>query len=86
MFETYPKGSKHPSSKVGEQDGKESWNAKHRTRFGNTTVKDTVYNGDRVKTKSCSTGAGMAGGNQQVSCHYPKKSHEKFGSEKHVGK
>jgi hypothetical protein len=88
MFETYPKGSKHPSSKVGEQDGKDSWNAKRRTSFKNTTVKDTVYNGDVVQTKSCDTGAGKAGGSKQVSAHYPKKGKMQrgtFGSESQIG-
>ena len=83
MFETYPKKSAHPSSSVGEQDGKSSWNAPRKTSYRNTTVKDTVYNGNVVKTKSCDTGAGKyARGDKQVSVRYPKKLHEKFGSEK----
>ena len=81
MFQTYPKGSKHPSQSVGEQDSKSSWDAKSRVSYGNTTVKDTVYNGDTVKTKSCSTGAGKARGKAQVSCTYPG-SRAKFPSEK----
>ena len=81
MYETYPKGSTHPSSKVGEQESKASWNAKRTTTYGNTTVKDTVYNGDKNKTKSCSTGSGKAGGKAQVSVTY-KGSREKFPSEK----
>lgn len=88
MFETYPKGSKHPSMKVGEQDGKASWDAPSRTRYSNTTVKDTVYNGDTVQTKSCSEGHGKGGGNKQVSCTYPKKGKMQrgaFGSESNIG-
>jgi len=88
MFETYPKGSAHPSSKVGEQDGKASWNAQRRTKYSNTTVKDTVYNGDIVKTKSCDGGHGMGGGNKQVSASYPKKGKMQrgtFGSESSIG-
>lgn len=88
MFETYPKGKKHPSMKVGEQDGKESWNAPSRTSYRNTTVKDTVYNGDTVQTKSCSEGHGKAGGTKQVSAHYPKKGKMQrgtFGSESKIG-
>jgi hypothetical protein len=83
MYETYPKGSKHPSSAVGEQDGKDSWNGKRRTSYGNTTVKDTVYNGDIAKTKMCEGGG--ASTDMSVTCRYPK-SREKFDSEKHVGK
>jgi hypothetical protein len=80
MYETYPKGSKHPSMKVGEQDSKESWNAPSKTSYNNTTVKDTVYNGDTVKTKSCDGGHGKAKGSSQVSCTYPGK-RAKFPSE-----
>lgn len=87
MFETYPKGSAHPSSKVGEQDGKATWPDSSKTEYGNTTVKDTVYNGEMAQTKSCSgVGKIKGGGNKQVSATYPKKIHGKFGSEIHVGK
>ncbi len=79
MFETYPKKSKHPSQSVGEQDGKDSWNGKNRTSYGNTTVKDTVYNGDTVKTKHCEGGGSST--DISVTCRYPK-SREKFGSER----
>lgn len=81
MYETYPKGSAHPSMKVGEQDGKASWNAKNRTSYGNTTTKDTVYNGDIAMTKKCDSGHGKAGGSKQVSCTYTG-SRAKFPSEK----
>lgn len=81
MYETYPKGSKHPSKSVGEQNSKESWNAKRPTTYGNTTQKDTSYNGNTVKTKSCSSGSGKAKGSSQVSCTY-KGSRAKFPSEK----
>lgn len=86
MYETYDKPSKHPCMKVGEQDGKDSWNAKSRTRYSNTTVKDTVYSGDTVQTKKCeSSGPAKPGGNAQVSCSYPKSGKMQrgsFGSEK----
>ncbi len=81
-YETYPKGSKHPSSSVGEQEGKGSWNDANRNQYPNTTVKDTVYNGEIAKTKHCVGGG--ASTNIQVSAFYPK-SREKFGSERHVG-
>lgn len=83
MYETYPKGSAHPSSSVGEQDPAPTRANGSRTKYGNTTVKDTVYNGDRAKTKSCEGGG--ASTDMQVSCRYPK-SREKFGTEKYVGK
>lgn len=80
MFETYPKGSKHPSQSVGEQDGKDSWDGRNKVEYKNTTVKDTVYEGDRVNTKHCTGGEGSANGPD-----FPKK-REKFDSERHVGK
>jgi hypothetical protein len=80
MFETYPKGSVHPSSKVGEQDGKPIWPDGSKTSYGNTSVKDTVYNGDRCQTKRCEGGSGGANGPDY------KPSRTKFGSEIHVGK
>ena len=83
MYETYPKSSKHPSMSVGEQDSKDTWPDHKRVEYGNTTVKDTVYNGDIAKTKHCEGGGSST--DMQVSCYYPK-SREKFGSEKHVGK
>jgi hypothetical protein len=80
MYETYPKGSAHPSSKVGEQDTKATWPDSSKTEYGNTTAKDTVYNGDRVNTKRCEGGSGSANGPDY------KPSREKFDSEIHVGK
>jgi len=79
-YETYPNPG-HPSKAVGEQDSKASWNSKNRTSYGNTTTKDTVYNGDTVKTKSCDSGHGKARGSSQVSCTYTG-SRAKFPSEK----
>lgn len=78
--ETYPKGSKHPSMKVGEQESKETWPDHSRTEYGNTTAKDTSFSGHRVHTKSCSGGSGSPSGPD-----YPK-SRTKFGTEKYVGK
>lgn len=80
MFETYPKSTAHPSKSVGEQDSRDGWNGTKRVTYGNTTAKDTVYNGDRVNTKVCEGGSGGSGGND-----YPK-SRTKFGTEKYVGK
>jgi hypothetical protein len=72
---TYPKGSAHPSSKVGEQEGQLFQNDGDTTVYANTTHKDTVFNGHRVQTKECSGGSGSANKSD-----YPK-SRTKFGSE-----
>lgn len=75
----YPKGSVHPSSSVGEQEGQLFQNDGDVTRYPNTTVQDTVFNGHRVKTHETSGGSGGK------SKHDYPKSREKFGSEKMVG-
>ena len=80
MYETYPKGSAHPSRKVGEQDGEQNWEGKNRTSYPNTTVSDTNYEGDRVHTRSSEGGSGSPNGPDYA------KSRVKFDTEKHVGK
>lgn len=77
--ETYPKPSAHPSASVGEQDTKATWPDSSRVEYGNTTAKDTAFNGHRVQTLSCEGGSGEKAGSD-----YPK-SRRKFGTEKSVG-
>jgi len=76
--ETYPKGSAHPSGSVGEQEGQLFQNDGDVTRYPNTTHRDTIFNGHRVKTKECSGGSGSPNKSD-----YPK-SRETFGTEKTV--
>jgi hypothetical protein len=72
----YPKGSAHPSKSVGEQEGQLFQSDGSVTSYPNTTVKDTVYNGDRCKTLECSGGSGKPNKSD-----YPK-SRTKFASER----
>lgn len=76
--ETYPKGSAHPSSKIGEQEGQLFQNDGDVTQYPNTTAADTVFNGHKNKTRECS-----GGGGKPNKSDYPK-SREKFGTEKMV--
>jgi hypothetical protein len=78
MYETYPKGSAHPSSKVGEQEGQLFQNDGDVTHYNNTTAKDTEFNGHRVQTLECTGGSGKANKSD-----YPK-SRRSFGTEKLV--
>jgi len=51
----YPKGSKQPSSGVGEQKPG-VWSEGNKTEYGNTSVKG--YNGEGVKTITATGGTG----------------------------
>ena len=78
MFETYPKGSKNPSSSIGEQESREGWDRNTcKTRYPGGGASTTTYSGDRSHTKLCKGGQGSKNGSD-----YPGTKYESFGTER----
>ena len=76
MYETYPKSSKNPSSKIGEQHTTD-WPANDKTSYPGGGAASTIYNGDRSHTKVCKGGSGS-----KNKSDYPGNKYETFGTEK----
>ena len=79
MPETYPKGSKNPSSKYGEQKMRSGWGDTHQSTHYPTEggAEATIYQGDRSHTKVCGGGYGSPNKSD-----YPGHKYETFGTEK----
>ncbi len=74
-YETYPKKSPHPNSRVGETHSVGSWPSHTDTEYKVPTVADTRFNGHKNKTILCEGNSSSAPGND-----YPKK-RRSFGCE-----
>lgn len=85
MYETYPKGSVHPSGSVGEQEVKkadvESWKGDpSQTRYPGEGYKGTDFNGHDAKCQKLDQSNRWPGNPSKTS--YPKGKSPAFGTEK----